>query len=148
MFLSLFPEKIGLIMHISKLINSSSMNLYKIDMFPYFVLGQLFRFLICNSSNSQHVIVINNFIKICVFDSLILIILLDNGAYISCLWCTWVLMKMRTFDVKRELVALIRLSSRCLMIVLWRFLTMPRVCLQFVIMVFPDHTDLLFYCRK
>ena len=25
------------------------------------------------------------------------------------------------------------------------FLTMPRVCLQFVIVVFPDHTHLLFF---
>ena len=30
------------------------------------------------------------------------------------------------------------------MIVVWLFLTMPWVCLQFVIVVFPDHTRLLF----
>ena len=41
---------------------------------------------------------------------------------------------------KRELVALLSLSSCCLMIVVWLFLTMPWVCLQFVIVVFPDHT--------
>ena len=46
---------------------------------------------------------------------------------------------------KRELVALLCLSSWCLVIVVWLFLTMPRVCLQFVIVVFPDHTHLLFY---
>ena len=45
---------------------------------------------------------------------------------------------------KIELVALLCLSSWCLMIVVWLFLTMPRVCLQFVIMVFPDHIHLLF----
>ena len=45
---------------------------------------------------------------------------------------------------KRELVALICLSSKCLVIVVWLFLTMPRVCLQFVIVVFSDHTHLLF----
>ena len=45
---------------------------------------------------------------------------------------------------KRELVALLCLSSWCFMIVAWLFLTMPRVCLQFVIVVFPDHTHLLF----
>ena len=28
-------------------------------------------------------------------------------------------------------------------IVVWLFLAMPRVCLQFVIVVFPDHTHLL-----
>ena len=45
---------------------------------------------------------------------------------------------------KRELVALLCLSSGCLMIVVWLFLTMPRVCLEFVIVVFPDYTHLLF----
>ena len=28
-------------------------------------------------------------------------------------------------------------------VVVWLFLTMPRVCMQFVIVVFPDHTHLL-----
>ena len=46
---------------------------------------------------------------------------------------------------KRGLVALLNLSSWCLMIVVWLFLPVPRVCLQFVIVVFPDHTHLLFY---
>ena len=41
---------------------------------------------------------------------------------------------------KRELVALLCLSSWCLVIVVWLFLTMPRVWLQFVIVVFTDHT--------
>ena len=45
---------------------------------------------------------------------------------------------------KRELIALLCLSSSCGMIVVWLFLTIPRVCLQFVIVVFPDHTHLLF----
>ena len=45
---------------------------------------------------------------------------------------------------KRDLVALLCLSSWCLMIVVWLFHTMPWVCLQFVIVVFPDHTRLLF----
>ena len=49
---------------------------------------------------------------------------------------------------KRELVALLSLSSRCLVIVVWLFLAVPWVCLQFVIMVFPDHTHLLFLRRK
>ena len=35
------------------------------------------------------------------------------------------------------------LSSWCLMIVVW-LLTMPWICLQFVIVVFPDHTHLLY----
>ena len=41
---------------------------------------------------------------------------------------------------KRELVTLLGLFSRCLVIVLWLLLAMPRVCLQFVTMVFPNHT--------
>ena len=45
---------------------------------------------------------------------------------------------------KRELVALFGLSSWCLVIVVWLFLAVPWVCLQFVIVVFPDHTHLLF----
>ena len=45
---------------------------------------------------------------------------------------------------KRKLDALLGLSSWCLVIVGWLFLAVPWVCLQFVIVVFPDHTHLLF----
>ena len=45
---------------------------------------------------------------------------------------------------KRELVALLSLSSWCLVMVVWFFHAVPWVCLRFVIMVFPDHTRLLF----
>ena len=45
---------------------------------------------------------------------------------------------------KRELMALLNLSSWCLVMVERLFLTVPQVCLQFVIVVFPDHTHLLF----
>ena len=45
---------------------------------------------------------------------------------------------------KRELVALLSLSSWRLVIVVWLFLAVPLVCLRFVIMVFPEHTHLLF----
>ena len=45
---------------------------------------------------------------------------------------------------KRELIALINLSSWCLMMVERLFLAVPQGCLQFVIVVFPDHTHLLF----
>ena len=47
---------------------------------------------------------------------------------------------------KRELIALLNLSSWCLVMVERLFLTVPRGCLQFVIVVFPDHTHLLFLC--
>ena len=44
---------------------------------------------------------------------------------------------------KRELVALLSLSSERLVIVVWLFLAVPRVCLQFVSVVFQDHYRLL-----
>ena len=44
---------------------------------------------------------------------------------------------------KGKLVALLSLSSWCLLMVVWLFLVEPWVCLLFVIMVFPDHTHLL-----
>ena len=39
---------------------------------------------------------------------------------------------------KKELVALPKLSSWCLVMFEWLFLTVPWVCLQFLIVVFPD----------
>ena len=45
---------------------------------------------------------------------------------------------------KRGLVALLNLSSWCLVMVEPLYLAVPRGCLQFVIVVFPDHTHLLF----
>ena len=45
---------------------------------------------------------------------------------------------------ERELIALLNLSSWCLVMVERLFLEVPRGCLQFVIVVFPDHTHLLF----
>ena len=45
---------------------------------------------------------------------------------------------------KRELVALLNLSSWCLVMVERLFLAVLRDCLRFVIVVFPDHTHLLF----
>ena len=43
-----------------------------------------------------------------------------------------------------ELIALLNLSSWCLVVVGRLFLAVPRGCLRFVIVVFPDHTHLLF----
>ena len=47
---------------------------------------------------------------------------------------------------KNELVALLLFSFGCLVTVnvLWLYLTVLWACLQFVIVVFPDHTHLLF----
>ena len=49
---------------------------------------------------------------------------------------------------KRELIALLNLSSWCLVMVERLFLAVPRGCLQFVIVVFPDHTHLLFFAAN
>ena len=49
---------------------------------------------------------------------------------------------------KRKLVVLISLSSSCIMIVMWPFLAVPWVCLQFLVVVFPDNTHLLFYSER
>ena len=49
---------------------------------------------------------------------------------------------------KRELVALLNLSSWCLVMVERLFLAVPRGCLRFVIVVFPDHTHLLFLATR
>ena len=45
---------------------------------------------------------------------------------------------------KRKLVALLSLSSWCLVIVVWPFLAVQWICLQFDIGILSDHTHLLF----
>ena len=68
------------------------------------------------------------------------------------LFCYALLCVHSSFEIilkrKRKLVALLLLSYRCIVTinVLWLFLTMPLVGLQYVILVFPDHTHLLFMC--
>ena len=50
---------------------------------------------------------------------------------------------------KRELIALLNLSFWCLVMVERLFLAVPRGCLQFVIVVFPDHTHyFLLYLKE
>ena len=49
---------------------------------------------------------------------------------------------------KRELVALLNLSSCCLVMVERLFLAVPRGYLRFVIVVIPDHSHLLFFMVK
>ena len=48
---------------------------------------------------------------------------------------------------KRGLVALLNLSSWCLLMAEGLFLAVPWDCLRFVIVVFPDHTHLLFLIK-
>ena len=45
---------------------------------------------------------------------------------------------------KSVLVALLNLTSWCHVMVDWLFLAVPLGCLRFVVVVFPDHTHLLF----
>ena len=66
----------------------------------------------------------------------------------SMFWCT-VLYVPSSFAIismpgKRELVVLLSLSSGCLVMVVWLFLAETWDSLQFVIVVFLDHTHLLF----
>ena len=49
---------------------------------------------------------------------------------------------------KRELIALLNLSSWCLAMVEQLFLAVPRGCLQFVIVVFHDHMRGVQYVMK
>ena len=62
----------------------------------------------------------------------------------SSMFCCTLLCVHSSFEIfsmgKRELVALLCLSPLCLMIVVWLFLTMSLVCVQFLILGFPDHT--------
>ena len=46
---------------------------------------------------------------------------------------------------KRGLVVFLNLSSVCLVMVKWLFLAMLWGCLRFMIVVFSDHTHLLFF---
>ena len=71
------------------------------------------------------------------------------GGCNSFMFCCTLLYVPSSFAIilmgKRELVALRSLSSWCLVSVVRLFLAVPRVYLQFVIVVIPDHTHLLFY---
>ena len=51
---------------------------------------------------------------------------------------------VRYLNVYSSFAALLSLSSWCLVIIVWLFLALQWVGLQFVIVVFPDHTHLLF----
>ena len=53
-------------------------------------------------------------------------------------------MKFKVNQLMADRLALLNLSSWCLVMVERLFLAVPRDCLWFVIVVFPDHTHLLF----
>ena len=71
-----------------------------------------------------------------------------GGLWLFCVWCT-LLYAHSSFAIilvgKRELVALLSLSSWCLVVVVWLFLAVPYILSAFCDMVFPDHTHLLFF---
>ena len=71
-----------------------------------------------------------------------------GGRFICSMFCCTFLYVHSSIAIilmgKRELVALLNLSSWCLVRVERLFLAVPLGCLQFVIVVFPDHTHLLF----
>ena len=54
-------------------------------------------------------------------------------------WSNESLKLQHDLDLKRELVALLSLSSWCFVMVVWLFLAVPWVCLRFVIVVFSDN---------
>ena len=64
---------------------------------------------------------------------------------LRCVHSSFVIIVMR----KRELVALLCLPFWGLVVVVWLFLAvhMPPICLQCVIVVFPDHNNLLFQTK-
>ena len=80
---------------------------------------------------------------------LLFIVTLIVGVCNCSMFCCTLLYVPSSFAIilmgKRELVALLSLSLWCLVIVMWLFLAVPWVCLQFVIVVFPDHTHLLLF---
>ena len=73
-----------------------------------------------------------------------LLIVTSTVGFCNCsMFCYALLYDHSSFAIlmgKRELVALLSLSSCCLVVVVWLFLAVPWVCLQYLIMVFPDHT--------
>ena len=70
------------------------------------------------------------------------------GVLCLSLFCYALLSAQSSFEIilKRELVVLLLLSDRCIVTinVLWLFFTVPWVGLQWMIVVFTDHTNLLF----
>ena len=78
-----------------------------------------------------------------------LFIVTPNVGVCNCsMFCCTLLYIHSTFAIilmsERELVDLLILSPWCLVMAAWLFLAVPWSCLRFVIVVFPDHTHLLF----
>ena len=93
-------------------------------------------------------------IKFALFDVVdwLLIVTPTVGFYNCSMFCCTLLGVHSCFAIilmgKKVLEALLNLSSWCLVIVVWLFLTMFQFCMQFVIRVFPAHTHLPFSALK
>ena len=74
------------------------------------------------------------------------------GVFNCSMFCCSLLYAHSSFAIilmgKRELVALLSLSSWCLVIVVWLFLAVALVCLQFMIVVFTEYTHFLCLTRN
>ena len=92
---------------------------------------------VCYDKRQATVVVDSLLILLPLWDSVI-VLFFDVRYFVS-------ILVLQSSRWERELVALLSLSSWCLVIVVWLFLMMPLVCLQVVIVVFPDHTHLLFF---
>ena len=69
-------------------------------------------------------------------------ILFSYGGAINKMY-VYTVLKLRRSPI-RCMYILFQYGGGCLVIVVWLFIMMSRVCLQLVIAVFPDHTHLLF----
>ena len=74
----------------------------------------------------------------------LLLIVTPIVGFCNSMFCCALLYVHSSFEIllmeKRELVALLSLYFWCLVIVVLLFFAVTRVCLQFVSVVFPDHT--------
>ena len=102
-----------------------------------------------NIPNSLALQFAENFIKIGQNSNFLFIVTPIVGVCNCSMFCCMLLYVHSSIAIifmgKRELVALLNLSSWCLVMVERLFLAVPGGCLQFVIVVFPDHTHLLIF---
>ena len=74
------------------------------------------------------------------------------GVFNCSMFCCTLLNVHSSFAIilvgKRELVPLLSMSSWFLMMVVWLFLAVPWVCLWLVIVIFHEHTQLLFKSHR
>ena len=101
----------------------------------------------CKNSNSGWLFWNYGPLKLKIVDFLFIVTPIVGVCNCSMFCCTLLCVRFSIAIIlmgKRELVALLYLSSWCLVMVERLFLAVPQGCLQFVIVLFPDHTHLLF----